>query len=213
MRSVLATAICVFCVFFTTQVLAGTPAGESDAVKGWYAPTFESLKDSTQPLIIYIYDAKPKLNHFAEKLESKVFLNNADVATRAKKFRCIRVKSEEKSWPAEWTSAATNGAVLIVASSDRKRIEMFDKNDSSRLTSATLVAVMDSVLSAEPKEPRKIAEKPAAKEKEDAPKENALGIKGLGDDKNKDAAKYNKDPKDEKKTTEKKKDKHDVVDE
>ncbi len=192
MRRILATIACVLSLTIVKHC-AAEAAGEGEAVKGWYAPTFESIKESTQPMIVYIYDAKPKLNHFAIKLEGKTFLNNADVAAKAKKFRCIRVKADEKSWPADWTSGAVNGAVLMVMSSDRKRVETFDKNDSSRLTSAMLLNVMDAILNAEPKEPRKVADKPVKKEPEEAPKNNGLGIKGIGEEK--------KDDKDKEKNT------------
>ena len=180
MRSILTAIACVLSLMIVNSS-AFAAAGDSDLVKGWYAPSFESIKEATQPMIVYIYDAKPKLNHFAEKLESKVFLNNADVAAKVSKFRCIKIKSDSKDWPAEWTSGATNGAVLLVMSSDRHHIETFDKNDSSRLTSAMLVSAMDAILAAEPKEPRKVAEKPVKKEVEEPPKNAGLGIKGIGD--------------------------------
>jgi hypothetical protein len=179
-------ALFLFCALALTCADSfGAAAGDSDCVKAWYAPTFESIKESTQPMVIYIYDAKPKLNHFAEKLESKNFLSNSDVADRTKKFRCIKIKVDDKNWPGEWTSVAVNGAALMVMSSDRKHIETFDKNtDSSRLTSAALVQTLDSVLNAEPKEPRKVAEKKEPKkEPEEKNNNGGLGIKGLGEEK------------------------------
>lgn len=183
MRSFLAATVCVLSLIAVNRSTSAA-AGDSDVVKGWYAPSFESLKEATQPMIIYIYDAKPKLNHAAEKIEGKTFLNNADVAAKIKKFRCIKLRTDAKDWPADWMAAATNGAILMVMSSDRHRVEMFDKNDNTRLTSAVLLGVMDGILNAEPKEPRKIAEKPVKKEVEEPPKNNGLGIKGLGEDKN-----------------------------
>lgn len=182
MRTFIAIIVCALSLTAARSFAAA--AGDSDCVKAWYAPTFESIKESTQPIIIYIYDAKPKLNHFAEKLETKV-LTSADVADRVKKFRCIKIKVDDKNWPAEWTSVAVNGAALMVMSSDRKHVESFDKNsDSSRLTSAMLVQTLDMILNAEPKEPRKVAEKKDPKKDPEPDKTNGgLGIKGLGDDK------------------------------
>ena len=155
---------------------------------------------------MYICDTKPKQNHFAAKVEGKDMLLNSDLADRFKKCICVMIKLQDpKDWPAQYTSMATNGAVIIVMSADKKHVETINKDsDSSKLTSDYLIHLLDAMITAdekfqkEEKESKKVADAKEKKQDEQVKADNGgLGIKGLpGAD---DASK--KDPKaDDKKT-------------
>src|SRR5262249_24327227 len=142
---------------FAPNALAAA-AGDGDPVKAWYGKAYDSLKDVTKPVCVYIYDAKIKANHKAVAMEGKTFLDNSDVASKLKGFVCIKLKADpggtqEKTWPGQYIAGANGNASLILLSSDLRCLCTFDRNTpASDLTSDSLVKALDRVLAAEPKD-------------------------------------------------------------
>jgi hypothetical protein len=200
--AILASAAALVCL---APRMFAAGAGDGEPVKAWYGKAYESLKDATKPIAVYIYDAKVKANHKAVAMEGKTFLDNSDVASKLKGFICIKLKADpagtqEKSWPAQYIAGANGNASLILLSSDLRCLCTFDRGTpASDLTSDNLVKALDRVLAAEPKdlEKKKKEEKEKEKQlaaanakKEDAQKNEAggLGIKGITDQNKDDPA-------------------------
>jgi hypothetical protein len=163
---------------------AAAAAGDGDPVKGWYGKAFDSMKDATKPIVVYIYDAKVKTNHTAQLMEGKTFLDNSDVAAKLKSFYCVKLKadtsgSQEKTWPANYISSATGNATLLIMSSDMRSTYQFDKSTpKDMITADNLIKTLEKFLDSEPKDLEK-----KKKEKEEKEKQLAAANTKKEDDK------------------------------
>jgi len=161
----------------STAVVAGPndyKGGSGESVKNWGARDYEQVSKSTMPLLIYISDEGFKTNQKAKLFENEL-LSNADVKAKMKPFTQIRMDSDgarAKGWTKDWLNRGSNGAALLIISSDLRFPVWIDKGTpKEQLKPDFIVKSMQMVLDYETK--KRAADEIAAKKDPKAPKEQA----------------------------------------
>ena len=148
----------------------GYVGGSGAEVKtGWATRNFENLKGGFQPIIVYIYDAKPKNNPLAQESEGKDVLGSDELKPKLAKFAKVKIKSDgsdSKNWPEETRKLADNGALLMLMSSDHTMTRVYSKSQSKEERSGKAIAAFAAeILAHEAKLAKAIAEKEKKEEK------------------------------------------------
>lgn len=168
--------LCVL-MLVCTAVAAGPndyKGGSGESVKNWGARDYEQVAKSTMPLLIYITDEGFKTNQKAKLFENEL-LGHADVKAKMKPFTQIRMDSDgarAKGWTKDWLNRGSNGAALLIISSDLRFPVWIDKaTPKEQLKPDYIVKQMQLVLDYEAK--KRAAAEVAAKKDPKAPKEQA----------------------------------------
>jgi len=169
--------------------------GSGESVKNWGGRDYDQVSKSTMPMLVYISDEGFKTNQKAKLFENEL-LSDAKVKELMKPFTQIRMDSDgtrAKGWTKDWLNRGSNGAALLIISSDLRFPVWIDKGTpKEQLKADYVVKSMQMVLDYEAKkrEAAEIADKKDPKKKEVAeekPKEDPTkGFGGFLGDKEKD---------------------------
>jgi hypothetical protein len=185
-------ALLLLCSFFAaTTLTAGErkdytvkdkefyKAGYGESVAKWNKVDFEPAKAEAKPMCIYIYDPEDKNATRAKLLESPNVLGHDNVKTRLETFQRIKMTADTgegkkfedvKGWPSAWLFGAKASCSLILASSDLRMTQIYDKNTPKEMiTHQHITAVLDSIIKYEA-HLKAEADKAAAKAAAKAPK-------------------------------------------
>jgi len=153
-------------------------AGQGDSVAKWGKLDFATAKVEGLPLCIYIYDPEDRNATRAKLLESPNVLGHENLKTKLEGFSRVKLTADTgegkkfedaKGWPAAWLFGAKSSASLIIASSDLRMTQIYDKNTpKEQITHQNIAAVLESILKYEA-HLKAEAEKAAAKNGAKAP--------------------------------------------
>jgi hypothetical protein len=196
-------AFLLLALFSVSVAAADYKAGTHDVVKNWGPRDYEQLTKATMPIFAYIADEGFKGNQMAKTIEGDLIASD-EVKGKLKSFVTMKVDSDgkkEKGWPKDWLGRGSNGAAVLIASSDlRVTIWIDRKMPKTQMNKMFMAQAMDSVLNYEKKR-REVAEarakkdeKPEVPEKTEEEKKGALagflnGDKDKAANNDKDAAK------------------------
>lgn len=100
------------------------------AARSWPAKDFEQMKSQKMPILVYIVDEGYKNNPRAKLFEADI-LGSAEVKDQLKNFACVFIDSDGKrgkGWPKDFISRGSNGAAILMMSSDLRTTVWVDKS-------------------------------------------------------------------------------------
>lgn len=115
------------CAAFSAAEYKG---GSGEIVKNWGARDYEQLKTLNMPILVYIADEGYKTNQRAKVFESDV-LGSADIKEKLKSYVNVRLDSDGKrgkGWSREIINRGSNGAAILLMSSDLRFSLWIDKS-------------------------------------------------------------------------------------
>jgi hypothetical protein len=219
-------------LFATSAFAAGEyKGGSGEAVKNWGARDFEQLKGMTSPMLIYIADEGYKMNQRAKVFESDI-LGSAEMKEKLKPYVQIRLDSDGKrgkGWTRDIINRGSNGAAILLMSSDQRFSLWIDKSTpKEQLNAKHLLKQMEMMAEyqnklkaanelaekkAEEEQKKKEAKELASKPQEEKSTKALEGFLGSKDDKDKAAFGDKKAAAPAEKKEEPKKKKAEVMDE
>jgi len=174
----------------------------ADTTFGWEYADLNALRAKKKPALLYVYDSSVKTgNSMAQFIEQTLFgvghkSPNPKVREACSDFYKIRVRHDDRGWPAEMVGKGQGGAVMYILTCDGTVVNMISRgnqgstndfiNNCKTATTMNPAAAAKLEKSPPPKFEHRKIEEPKEKEQKTEPgekePEKVGAIPGLGGD-------------------------------